>query len=344
MFLEIPFEKIKKNTVFIDVRSEGEYDEAHIPGAVNIPLFRNEERRIIGTAYKNESVSEARKLGIQFASARLPQIYEMILSLKDSHERQLIAYCARGGYRSTFFASAFSSIGVGVLKLDGGYKRYRNYIIENLPKLNNDLNYIVLHGNTGTGKTKILKSLKNHGLDVLDLEGAANHRGSVLGSVGLGPCNNQKQFESNIFHQMQSYKTQNIFVEAESRKIGNVLIPGYIHEKMKTGVHILIEEELDYRVQVIKDDYTQKKDYQVEILQSLSYLKKYMSKEKLNILSKSIQEGNISDAISDLMVNYYDPLYTNKSDKYDYQLTLSGLADPEKTALAIEEWLDKEGK
>ncbi|PKM70005.1 MAG: tRNA 2-selenouridine synthase, partial [Firmicutes bacterium HGW-Firmicutes-18] len=119
MFLEIPFEKTKKNTVFIDVRSEGEFDEAHIPGAVNIPLFTNEERKAIGTAYKNISVSEARKLGIQYASTRLPQIYEMILNLKDNHDRQLVAYCARGGYRSTFFASAFSSIGVGVLKLDG---------------------------------------------------------------------------------------------------------------------------------------------------------------------------------------------------------------------------------
>lgn len=344
MFLEIPFEKTKKNIIYIDVRSEGEYEEAHIPGAVNIPLFTDEERKIIGTAYKNDSVSEARKLGIQFASARLPQIYEMIVNLKDSHDRQLVAYCARGGYRSTFFASAFSSIGVGVLKLDGGYKRYRNYIIEQLPELNNKLNYIVLHGNTGTGKTKVLKSLINFGLDALDLEGAANHRGSVLGSVGLGACNSQKQLESNIFHQMQSFQTHDIFVEAESRKIGNVLVPGCIHEKMKTGVHILIEEEIDYRVKVIKEDYTQKNGFQEEILQSLLYLKKYLSKEKLDKLSQAIKEGNIDDAIADLMINYYDPLYSNKSATYDYQLILSGLADPEKAALKIKQWFEKADK
>jgi tRNA 2-selenouridine synthase len=344
MFLEIPFEKTKKNTVFIDVRSEGEYDEAHIPGAVNIPLFTNEERQVIGTAYKNDSVSEARKLGIQYASNRLPQIYEAILNLKDSHDRQLVAYCARGGYRSTFFASAFSSIGVGVLKLDGGYKRYRNYIIDQLPVLNSNLNYIVLHGNTGTGKTKVLKSLSSHGLDVLDLEGAANHRGSVLGSVGLGSCNTQKQFESNIFHQMQSFKGVEVFVEAESRKIGNVLVPSCVHEKMKTGVHILIEEKIDYRVRVIKEDYTQKIGFQEEILQSLTYLKKYLSKEKLDKLSRYIKEGNIDDAVSDLMINYYDPLYGNKSDKYEYQLVLSGIADPEKAAQTIKKWIEKTDK
>lgn len=341
MFLEISFEKTKKNTVFIDVRSQGEYDEAHIPGAVNIPLFTNEERRAIGTAYKNDSVSEARKLGIQYASARLPQIYEMILGLKDSHDRQLVAYCARGGYRSTFFASAFSSIGVGVLKLDGGYKRYRNYIIEQLPELNDSFNYIVLHGNTGTGKTKVLKNISAYGLDVLDLEGAANHRGSVLGSVGLGPCNSQKQFESNIFHQMQSFKGVDILVEAESRKIGNVLVPICVHEKMKNGVHILIEEEIDYRVQVIKEDYTQKKGFQEEILQSLTYLRKYLSKDKLDKLSQTIQVGNIDDAISDLMINYYDPLYSNKADKYEYKLVLSGIADPKKAAQTIKEWIEK---
>lgn len=341
MFLEIPFEKTKKNTIFIDVRSEGEYDEAHIPEAVNIPLFTNEERRIIGTAYKHDSVSEARKLGIQFASARLPQIYERILLLKDNHEQQLVAYCARGGYRSTFFASAFSSIGVGVLKLDGGYKRYRQYIIDKIPEMNENLDYIVLHGNTGTGKTRILKNLDELGMNVLDLEGAANHRGSVLGSVGLGNCNSQKQFESNIFHQIQSFRGHRVFVEAESRKIGNVLIPQCIHEKMREGVHILVEEDIDYRVSVIKEDYTLKSGYKEEILNSLSYLKKYLSKDKMDQLSLTIQAGNIEDAIADLMINYYDPLYSNKSDKYDYELVLSKIANPNKTAQSIKKWYDK---
>lgn len=261
--------------------------------------------------------------------------------MKDNHEQQLVAYCARGGYRSTFFASAFSSIGVGVLKLDGGYKRYRQYIIDKIPEMNENLDYIVLHGNTGTGKTRILKNLDELGMNVLDLEGAANHRGSVLGSVGLGNCNSQKQFESNIFHQIQSFRGHRVFVEAESRKIGNVLIPQCIHEKMREGVHILVEEDIDYRVSVIKEDYTLKSGYKEEILNSLSYLKKYLSKDKMDQLSLTIQAGNIEDAIADLMINYYDPLYSNKSDKYDYELVLSKIANPNKTAQSIKKWYDK---
>ena len=207
MIKAIEYSQIDQNCindkyVLIDVRSPGEFKTATIPGAVNVCLFNDEERKVIGTVYVQESVEKAKKLGIEAASKNLPIIYEKINQLEKEYKK-LIFFCARGGMRSSAIVSLLASLGVNALKLRGGYKGYRGYINEELPKLIKKINFIVIHGNTGTGKTDILKQLSQRGYDILDLEGAANHRGSLLGSVGLGCENSQKQFEKSCISQLE---------------------------------------------------------------------------------------------------------------------------------------------
>lgn len=341
MFLELPYEKFSKKTIFIDVRSEIEYEESHIPNSVNIPLFTTEERKEIGTAYKHESVDQARRLGVRYASQKMNETFEKLLLLRGDHDQRLVAYCARGGYRSTFFSTAFSSIGISVLKLKGGYKGYRKHVMDTLPLYNDKLDYIVLHGNTGTGKTDILKSLRKNGLDVLDLEGAANHRGSLLGSIGLGECESQKQFETNIMEQMISFKTGQVYVEAESRRIGKVMVPKYIHEKMRDGKHIFVSGDIDYRVGIIRKDYIARENWKEESMVALDTLLKYMEGEKVEKLKSGLEKGDVDGVIKKLMLEYYDPMYMNKSDTYKYELKIEDITNAEYAADRIIEWHKK---
>lgn len=339
MFLAVEYEKVKNDTIFIDVRSPIEYKNGTIEGAVNIPILTEEERALVGTAYKQISVEEARRLGIKFVSPKMLSIYDEIVKLKEDN-KNLTVFCARGGYRSTFFANAFTSIGVKITKLQGGYKQYRKVVLKRLPEINEEITYIVVHGNTGVGKTEILHVMKEKGIDILDLEGAANHRGSLLGSIGLGECNSQKSFESKIYYQLDNAKFKYIFVEAESRRIGKVMVPPYIHEKMKKGIHIYIDADIDYRVSILKKDYILNDSWINESIQAIKKLSKYMSKEKVEKLIQEVKNKNFDYIAKELMLNYYDPMYQHKSNQYEYALSLNNIKSSEETADKIVEWYE----
>ena len=184
MYGVIEYDDLDEDYILVDVRSPGEYLEYTIPNAINIPILDNEERKAVGTVYRQESVEAAKKLGVKIVSSKLPEIYEKILDLKKTN-KNIVLFCERGGLRSTTLFELFNSMGVGLKKLNGGYKGYRNLVNKLLPEINSQKTYLVLHGFTGTGKTDILKALTKKGYDVLDLEGKANHRGSILGKVGL---------------------------------------------------------------------------------------------------------------------------------------------------------------
>ncbi|CAM2817390.1 tRNA 2-selenouridine(34) synthase MnmH [Hathewaya histolytica] len=316
----IEYSDIKEGDLLIDVRSPKEYEEYKINGALNIPILDNEERKIVGTLYK-EDVEKAKIEGVNIGSKKLSMIFEEVLKLQKSNKR-LVFYCARGGMRSGILASMLGALGLKVYKVQGGYKAYRKYIIEELPKLNENINYIVLHGNTGVGKTKILKFLHSLGCDILDLEGCANHRGSILGGVGLSRIETQKQFESNVYDSLKNINSKFVFVEAESRRIGNVFIPDYIHDKMKLGKHIFVDASLEFRINVILEEYLKESNAKEEILQCLEKLERYISKENINRYKYLIENGNYHDVVGELMEKYYDPMYTHTSNNYDYSLEL----------------------
>lgn len=317
----LKYSEAKKSYLFIDVRSQSEFEDDTILGAVNIPLLNDEERAAVGTTYKQIGKTEAKRLGVQLISPKMPEFFEKVMELKSTNN-QIVAFCARGGYRSTYFASVFSSIGIPIHQLEGGYKEYRKEVIESLPALNDKVTYIVLNGNTGVGKTEILHSLEKLGCSVLDLEGAANHRGSLLGSIGIGNCNSQKKFETNIYNQLMNANNANdkyVFVEAESQKIGKVVVPKYISNKMSQGIQIFVDADVDYRVEILKKDYTLNKNWKIESLHYMDYLNKHISKDKIEILKQEILNDNFDFVAKELMIKYYDPMYNFKSDSKNYE-------------------------
>ena len=308
--------------VFVDVRSNGEYGKFTIPGAVNIPIFNNEERSIIGTIYKNESIDKAKKAGIQMISSKLLELYEKFSELKSNY-KEVIIFCERGGMRSSSLWSLFNSIGLRTIKLEGGYKGYRAAINENLPKIIEEVTFIMLHGHTGTGKTELLHQLEQRGLDVLDLEGYANHRGSLLGDVGLPGKVSQKKFDALVFEKLRRRKSDYILIEAESGRIGNVIIPKFMHNKMKLGIHLMVEGSLDARAKRIVNEYIVNDNSKQEILDALDRLGKYMGNKKTEHIRELVQKEDYLEASRELMVIHYDPLYSSGQQRYEFGLTVN---------------------
>lgn len=330
---DIDNNKIEGNNILIDVRSPSEFKKEHIPGSINIPIFSDEERHLVGEMYVQNSPELAKKMGIEFASKKLPHIYEQVSELDKEYDK-LIFFCARGGFRSSSLVSLFMTIGVNSFKMDKGYKGYRKYINENLPEVIKDVKFVVLYGNTGAGKTDILKSLKDSGRDILDLEGCANHRGSILGSVGLGDQNTQKNFESQIYKSLKDRKSNLVFVEGESKKIGKVVIPEYIYEPMSKGINICIDTDLEQRIDNILRDYVHGTDE--ELIRALNYLRQQLGHMTIDKYIEMIKIHDYREVIGDLMINYYDPHYEYKNRQY--RKTFKNI-DSTITANNIREWI-----
>jgi tRNA 2-selenouridine synthase len=339
MLKTIEYGEIKGNYILVDVRSPGEFEEATIKGAINIPLFSDEERKVIGTVYTRESVEKAKRIGLEVASKKLLHIYDEIKELEKRYGR-VVLFCARGGMRSGVIGMLLSSLGVNVERISEGYKGYRKFINENLSSLNDKVQYIVLHGNTGVGKTEILKQLECDGFDVLDLEGFANHRGSLLGTVGLGKTTSQKEFESKIYHMLKDCKSSYVFIEAESKRIGNAIIPDFIFSKMKSGIHIFVDADMDFRTDLIIKEYTKQENCNEEIIDCLIRLGKYIGEKNVEKYSQLVLKSEYDVVVSELMLKHYDPMYTHASDKYDYKLKVQ-VIDIKTATQEIENWLKK---
>ncbi len=324
-----------KDYILIDVRSPKEYKTATIPGAINLPIFTDEEREKIGTIYVRSSTDEAKLLGVTAVSKKLPEIYEKVQKIQREYKK-LIFFCERGGMRSSSLVSFLLTIGINAFKLHGGYKGYRNYINKALPEEIEKLRFVVIHGNTGVGKTKILKNLEEKGLDVLDLEGCANHRGSLFGDVGLGKQNSQKQFESLVYHCLKNRKTDIVFTEAESKRIGHIIMPKFLHEALLNGRHINVVANINSRVENIKEDYI-KEGNDEEIIKCINRLEKYISKARIEEYTNAILDKNYEKVIEDLMIKYYDPMYENKEYNYEFETNSSNI---DFACDEIEKWIN----
>lgn len=341
MLFPVEYEKIDPDEyIMIDVRSPSEFNKETIPGAINIPIFTDKEREEVGRTYKKDPRDRSKKLGVSIVSKKLPRLYDQLIDIKFSTNKKILLFCDNGGMRSTSLALLMHSIGVNINYLKGGYKDYRKFIRKELPIVNNDVTYVVIHGKTGSGKTIILNKLADLGLDVLDLEGAANHRGSLLGGVGLGDCNSTKQFESNIYEILKNRQSDYIFVEAESKKIGRVYVPEFIHSKMKEGYHIYIDTPLDLRAKLLVDEYITNENSVKELISGVKYMKKHMSNEKAKLIIQDLENGNFHEVAKELMKDYYDPMYLHQSNKYKY-LDRFTVNDFTETALEIKKLYHK---
>jgi len=298
-----------KNALFIDVRSEGEFAEATIPGAVNIPVFENEERAAIGTLYHQAGPDHARRLGLKLVAPKLPQKLTAVDQL--AGDKSLAIFCWRGGQRSQFMAGLLDIMGYPVYRVIGGYKAYRQYVNIYLGREELTQKAVVLHGLTGVGKTEALVALEERGLPALDLEGLAEHRGSVYGKIGLPPSPSQKAFESSIVKFLTTIGDNSIFfVECESRRIGNLLVPSPLMSSIKNGIRVLLYAPIDQRVKRIRDVYTCGPDNNIKELQrATASLEKKIGRNRVETLNSMLAEGNFEPVFTYLLKYYYDPLY-----------------------------------
>ncbi len=311
-----------KNTVMIDVRSESEFEEATIPGSINIPVLEDTERSIIGKIYRHESKEKATELGINYASSKLSKIYNEI-NKYHQQGKDVIIFCWRGGMRSKSVCAFLNSLGLNnVYQMKGGYKAYRNYILDYFEK-SDEINFIVLHGLTGVGKTHILNELEKKDQPVLDLEYLAKNSGSVFGNIAFKEKPpSQKMFESYIFNTLYFSKRKVFFVESESKRVGSTQVPGKIYRKIIEGTHVLINTNMNNRINVIKHDYV-KANQDEKIIEAIYHLKKKLGNEQVKKLVNSIHEKNYDYVVRILIEKYYDPLYKYSIDQYkDYDLTL----------------------
>ena len=299
-----------KNFPIIDVRSEAEFEHAHIPGAWNLPLFNNDERKIVGTIYKQDSREQAIKKGLEFFG---PKMKEMILFVEgkmneaNSSNKTILVHCWRGGMRSAGVAWLLDLYGFKVYTLVGGYKAYRNWVLKMLetkPSLK------ILGGYTGSGKTIVLDGLKKLNQVVIDLEGLAGHRGSAFGNIGLPKQPTQEMFENKlareIFIHTEGNKNPEIWLEDESQRIGTVNIPQsfWIHMR-NSPVHFLdipFERRLDYLVE------TYGKLPLEELKSATERIQKKLGGLETKTALGFLEEKNIKDAFS-ILLKYYDKLY-----------------------------------
>ncbi len=312
----------KNNYILIDVRTPKEYQESTIPGAINIPVLLDEERVMVGTAYKMESQEKAKQLGVEAISKRLGDITRQITELSKKYDN-IIFFCARGGMRSGSMTSFFKSMGYKTARLSGGYKSYRAFIMEDFENIVQGVILITLHGKTGTGKTKILNELHKKGIETIDLEGLAKNRGSHFGHIGIPQDRSQKTFESLLYDAVKHRKSNVIMIEGESRKIGPIHIPNPFWNTMKKGVKILVEAPTEMRLDIIMDDYTGISELKENLLEVAEKLKRYMDGSAYSKFIDLVEKDDIREAARQMMIEYYDPMYNKSLDKHNYHEEVS---------------------
>jgi len=298
----------------IDVRSRKEFLEGSIPGAVSMPLFDDDERDVIGTLYRHAGHLQAVDKGFEFVEKRLSALVHSFLPYKN---KPLTIFCAKGGMRSRSVVNLLDHFGYDVYQLEGGYKWYRRYIIAYLDDFSPRL--IVVHGLTGTGKTRILQELEN----AIDLEDLAQHRSSLFGAVDRVP-RGQREFESLLVETVRSLEEEPYFIEGESRKIGRVFMPNRLALAMKNGVCVRVSCSIETRIKRIVEDYPVADEKSLDqIEQILNSLRQKMGHREIDRLCHLLREGNFTELVRTLLLDYYDRRYNNCMSGYSYQLELS---------------------
>jgi tRNA 2-selenouridine synthase len=299
--------------ILVDVRSPVEFANGHIPEAINIPLFDDHERAEIGTLYKVKGKEDAVMRGIEIVS---PKLASFITSVKEknSEKSQVLIYCFRGGMRSSSFCWLMDTAGVNAIKLDGGYKKYRGQTADLFTKPHK---IVLIGGSTGSGKTDVLKKLHGLNTQTLDLEGIANHKGSVFGFIGQKSQPAQQQFENNLYEELRKLNSaETIFVEDESFAIGGVKLPYPFWLQMKEAPIVKLRVPFDVRVKRLVAEYGQ---VSIETLRKpLLQIKTRLGPQHCKTALEHLEKGEF-DKVAEITLHYYDKAYEFSHEKRNYK-------------------------
>ncbi|WP_429205500.1 tRNA 2-selenouridine(34) synthase MnmH [Massilia sp. UYP11] len=298
----------------IDVRSEAEYALDHIPGAINCPVLNDEERIRVGTLYKQVGAFDAKKVGAPIVARNIARHIETLFADKPRDWRALV-YCWRGGNRSGAMVHVLARVGWPVAQLDGGYKAYRAHVSAALadpPAL--DLR--VVCGTTGSGKSRLLETLDGIGAQVLDLEKLAAHRGSVLGHLPNELQPSQKMFESLVWDKLRRFDpAKPVFVESESKKVGNLRVPDAVMARMRASPCIAVKLSRPNRVRLLMEDYEHFCADPSTLNAQLDRLVQLHGRAQIDAWHALANDGAMAELVDQLLVQHYDPAYLRSIDR-----------------------------
>lgn len=299
----------------IDARSPAEYAQDHVPGARSLPVLDDAERARIGTIYKQRSPFEAKRLGAALVARNIARHLETALADSPRQWRPLV-YCWRGGKRSTAFAHVLREVGWAAQTLEGGYRAYRRSIVEQLATLPVRYSFRVVHGAAGSGKSRLLRALARAGAQVLDLEELAAHRGSVLGELPDRPQPSQKMFESRLTAALAALDPgRPVYVEGESRKIGQLQVPEALIGAMRASACVLLEADRAVRVALLMDEYRHFFDDPAALNAQLDCLVALHGRERIEAWKALAAAGAWPELVARLLEEHYDPAYQRSAQR-----------------------------
>ncbi len=293
-----------KTFPILDVRSPGEFERAHIPGAISFPIFNNEERAQVGTTYKQIGKDQAIELGLKIVGPKLAQWVKEVKKI--AVDQTVLVHCWRGGMRSGSMAWLFETAGLRVKILVGGYKAYRNYV---LSEFDRPIPFRVLGGKTGSGKTDILLEMQGRGAQVIDLEGIAHHRGSVFGHLGLAPQPTSEHFENEVVAQLRQMDYQKpIWIEDESRHIGQVFMSLGLYTQLRSAPILFLDIDAAYRLPYLVKVYAH---YPKEALaHAVGKIKKRLGGDHYKNAMEALEQDDFKK-VAALTLHYYDKAYVH---------------------------------
>ena len=297
----------------IDARTPAEYAEDHIPGAVSAPVLDDRQRAEVGTLYKRVSPFDAKKMGAALVAKNVAAHIETHFKDKPKGWKPLV-YCWRGGKRSGAMAHILREVGWDARTLEGGYRAYRRWVVQELEALPAALRFTVVHGPTGSGKSRFLASLRRAGAQVLDLEALAAHRGSVLGNLPDRPQPAQKMFDSLVLHELRAFdKARPVFVEGESKKIGQLHVPDALIARMRASDCVVLETDDETRVTLLLDEYRHFLEDRGSLEAQLDCLVALHGRERIAEWKALAARGEWLAFVQRLLVEHYDPAYRRSS-------------------------------
>jgi tRNA 2-selenouridine synthase len=309
------FIHLSPSVPILDVRSPGEYEHAHIPTALSLALFTNAERKIIGTAYKQESREKAIKIGLEYFGKNMVQMVEAvekIIADRTLSSREVAVHCWRGGMRSAAVAWLLDLYGFKVYLLVGGYKAYRHWVLQQF-----EYNYQlrIVSGYTGSNKTGIIHEMKRQNENVIDLEQLALHKGSAFGNLGMETQPSQEHFENLLASKLYSFRSDNekpIWIEDESQRIGNVNIPLSFFKKMREQAILFIDIPFEQRLKHLVSEYG--KFEKEKLINAIIRIKKKLGGLETKTAVNFLLEDDVENCFM-VLLNYYDRQYLKSTKK-----------------------------